>query len=174
MTSSMQTILESISRDFKIPVDEDIDEACDTDELDEENTSSSVEGYSTPYAFGKKERPVDDEAYSKKVPKTDFYKKMAESIDRIDRQVNKKIVSELNYNDYKSDQSNTERQKINLNIKEINRQLMEVERMITHAYKLKTESGADNGVFWKGTLGRFQKINEKLLRISGKIREMNS
>lgn len=169
----MRTILESLSKNFNIVSEDD---EFDDISLDEDNVSSSVGEYSTPKAFSKKEsdKPADN-VYSKTVPEThNFYKKMGESISRIDSQVNTKKLQELNYNDFKSDSSNTERQKINLNIKEINRQLHEVERMINHASKLKMESGADNSVFWKGTLGRFQKINEKLLRISGKIREMNS
>jgi hypothetical protein len=52
--------------------------------------------------------------------------------------------------------------------------LREVEQMINHAGKLKMESGADQTVFWKGTLGNFQKIKERLNRLSNKIVEMNS
>ena len=159
----MKEILESLKKRFT------------DEELEEDNTSASVDGYSTPFAFSKKEKKVADSVYSETVPETHrFYKKMAEAIKKIDAKVNRKKIQEINYNDFKSDESSTERQKINLNIKEINRQLHEVERMINHAARLKTESGANNSVFWKGTLGRFQKINEKLLRISSKIREMNS
>lgn len=84
------------------------------------------------------------------------------------------IVSEANYSDFVSDESKNTRQKINSHITEINRKLREVEQMITHANRLKRESGADQTVFWKGTLKNFNKINERLLRLSAKIREMNS
>lgn len=135
----------------------------------EDNTSSTVPGYETPNAFGE-QGPVDDGAYVIKSKDTDkFFKALGEMYDR---EVNK--INELSYDQFRHDDSKTDRQKINLNIKEINRMLSEVERMITHASKLKTENGADSGVFWKGTVDRFTKINEKLLRLSTKIREMNA
>lgn len=172
MTSSLKYILESIDARFgKLPEVDDPDDEL----LDEDNTTASIEGFDTPEAFGKKKHKSDG-SYSEPVPDThNFYKKIAESIAAVDFEVNKnKNISELAYPDFKSDDTKTDRQKINLNIKEINRKLSEVEQMITHAGKLKMETGADNTVFWKGTVERFSKINEKLLRLSNKIREMNS
>lgn len=171
MTSSLKYILESIDARFGklLEVEDDDDEM-----LDEDNTTASIEGFDTPEAFGKKKHKSDG-AYSEPVPEThNFYKKIAESIAAVDSEVNKKNIFELAYPDFKSDDTKTDRQKINLNIKEINRKLSEVEQMITHAGKLKIEIGVDNTVFWKGTVERFSKINEKLLRLSNKIREMNS
>lgn len=170
MNSTFDLLLESIRKHV------DIDETCEDDEevLDEDNTSSSVEGYDTPYAFGSSNKKKDA-VYSKRVPKTNrFYVKMGESIDRIDKQINQLSLSELNYPDFKSDQSRTDRQKINLNIKLINARLSEVEQMINHAGKLKLETGSDNTVFWRGTVDRFSRINEKLSRLSNKIREMTA
>lgn len=175
MTSSLKYILESIESRFNLPEqsDDDLDEVIDSiDSLEEDNTTSAVEGFDTPYAFGKKKQGKDS-VYSKNVPETHrFYKQIGEAIDKL--KVNKKIIQELNYFDFKSDDTKSDRQKINLNIKEINKMLSEVERMINHAGKLKQESGADQTVFWKGTVDRFTKINEKLIRLSNKIREMNS
>lgn len=83
------------------------------------------------------------------------------------------LAQEANYNDFKNDPNTNPKQKINSHILEINKRLREVEQMITHASKLKTETGADQSVFWKGTLGSFKKIDERLLRLSSKIRELN-
>lgn len=139
------------------------------DRLDENmNTTSDGEVVDTPYAFGKKVQAPDDDAFSEDVPETDlFFKKMEESLLKIQK------LTELNYKDYKSDGSRTERQKINSNILEINKKLREVEQMIGHASKLKLETGADQSVFWKGTLGNFLKIKERLNRLSNKIVEMS-
>ena len=108
--------------------------------------------------------------YVKKVQHTDKFLKTWEAIDRSIA----KIVSEASYGDFKDDSSRTTRQKINTSIIEINRKLREVDQMITHASKLKLESGADQSVFWKGTLKNFQKIDERLLKLSTKIREINT
>lgn len=163
MNTSLRRIMETIDRDFVV----------------EDNTTASVDGYETPKAFGDEPDDVDGDTYTEEVPDTDLYfKAMDEMFSRVNRlidlKVNKKQIQELTYNDFKSDNTKTDRQKINLNIKEMNRMLREVEQMISHAAKLKSESGADSNVFWKGTLDRFTKINEKLIRLSGKIREMHS
>lgn len=139
------------------------------DRLDENmNTTSDGEVVDTPYTFSKKVQDPDDDAFSEDVPETDlFFKKMEESLLKIQK------ITELNYKDYKNDDSRTERQKINSNILEINKKLREVEQMIGHASKLKLETGADQSVFWKGTLGNFLKIKERLNRLSNKIVEMS-
>jgi hypothetical protein len=132
------------------------------------NTTSDGEVVNTPYAFSKKVQDPDDDAFSEDVPETDlFFKKMEESLLKIQK------LTELNYKDYKSDGSRTERQKINSNILEINKKLREVEQMIGHASKLKLETGANQDVFWKGTLSSFLKIKERLNRLSNKIVEMS-
>lgn len=144
---------------------ERLEEFCDSEEeLDEMNDTGSGGEYMTPNAFSKKTKKPDDSSYSKEVQETDrFFKK----IDEISR-----LVSEASYNDFKADNTRSERQKINGNIIEINRKLREVEQMITHASKLKLETGAGEDVYWKKTLGNFLKIKERLNRLSGKIVEM--
>lgn len=132
------------------------------------NTTSDGEAYGTPYAFSDEVEDPDDSVYSETPPKSDIWH---EHLDRFYSKV--QHLTELNYKEYKTDDSKTERQKINDNIMEINRKLREVEQMINHANRLKVESGADNTVYWKGTLGRFLKIKERLNRLSTKIVEMS-
>lgn len=142
------------------------------EQIDELNQTSGGEVVDTPFAFAKKVNDPDDAAYSEPVEETDLYfKKLDEFYQRIHDVT---LLRELSYKDYKGDQNRTERQKINDNIKLINGKLREVEQMINHASKLKAESGANQTVFWKGTLGNFQKIKERLNRLSNKIVEMNS
>lgn len=142
------------------------------EQIDEMNQTSDGEALETPYAFGKKVKDPQDTTYSETIEETDLYfKKMDELYQRIHTAT---ALNEITYKDYKGDQNRTERQKINDNIRLINGKLREVEQMINHASKLKTESGANQTVFWKGTLGNFLKIKERLNRLSNKIVEMNS
>lgn len=168
MNSSLQNILDRLGESYNIPED------CEIDNLEEENTTSNLDGGqgqpNTPFAFTKKVQTTTDISYSEPVHPTEkFYKKIDDSYIRL-----QKRIDELNYNDYRSDQTKTERQKINSNIIEINKKLREVETMLNHASKLKLETGSDQTVFWKGTLGNFLKIKERLNRLSTKITEMNS
>lgn len=139
-------------------------ERLDKENVVEDNTTANIPPVDTPYAFSKnkKVQVPDDEAYSEPVHPTERFFKKIES-----------VIREVNYNDYKNDGSQTERQKINSNIIEINKKLREVEQMISHAHKLKNESGHDNGVFWKRTAGSFIKIKERLNRLSTKIIEFS-
>lgn len=129
--------------------------------FEEENTTSNIEPVNTPYAFGRKVKKTKDPAYSEDVPDTDRFFKQIEA-----------KINEISYSDFKSDPSRTNRQKINTHLIEINKKLREVEQMINHAQKLKTEDGQSNNVFWKRTQGSFVKIKERLNRLSNKIVEI--
>lgn len=65
------------------------------------------------------------------------------------------IITETRYSDYKNDTTATTKQKINNNITEVNRLLLQVENLITHAKRLKTETSSDQKVFYKKTFSRF-------------------
>jgi tetrahydromethanopterin S-methyltransferase subunit G len=152
------------------------EEIPDEDELEESsNTTSNYDGgegpQRTPYAFGKSKcKHSESEVYDIPVEETNQWFVALENIyNRSQRR-----IDEINYNDYRSDDSVTPRQKINFSIKEINRRLSEVEQMIRHSQKFKNEIGADSGVFYSDTIKRFQKISERLMRISSKIREFNT
>lgn len=130
-------------------------------QLEEENVTGSGESYYTPFTFTKKEKRPKDASYSKVPPTTErFFKKI------------NSVINEISYKDFKNDSTFNERQKINNHILEINRKLKEVEQMISHAHKLKNESGQTNDVFWKRTQGSFLKIKERLNRLTSKIVEI--
>ena len=157
------------------------------DELEEEqgNTTSAYAGgegpQRTPYAFGKsKKKRKASEVYDNPVKETNqwfvklenIYEKSQNRIDELNE--GRSPLNELNYQEFKADDSQTSRQKINSSIKEINKRLSEVEQMIHHSQKFKNEVGADSGIFYADTVKRFQKISERLMRISSKIREFNT
>jgi len=136
-------------------------EQIDHDNIEEDNVSSNIPPVDTPYAFGKKVKDPDDVSYSEPVEATErFFKKMQETI------------AELNYKDFKKDDTKNEKQKINNSILEINKKLREVEQMVNHAARLKIETGQDESVFWKGTARSFVKIKERLNRLTNKIVEV--
>lgn len=163
-------------------------ELCD-DELEEEqgNTTSAYAGgegpQRTPYAFGKsKKKRNASEVYDDPVEESNkwfvklenIYVRSQKKIDSLNELNSQNDLNEMNYQEFKSDDSQTSRQKINSSIKEINKRLSEVEQMIHHSQKFKNEIGADSGVFYSDTVKRFQKISERLMRISSKIREFNT
>ena len=149
------------------PVEIDADDDADADEkikkitgsdpkkvvkwsdVNEDNTTSNLDGGlgqpKTPFAFRKKVKKPSDPIYD---------------------------VNEVAYKDWVSDESSTSKQKINKEISEVSKKLFEIDRMITRATKLKTEIGSEN-IFWKDTYSKFNKINERLLKISSKLREFN-
>ena len=137
--------------DFKKIEEEDLDEA---------NTTADAGGeYDTKYGFGKKKK----KDYTKglmgyKVVKESTFMKIA------------KLMNEINYNDYKKDESSTSKQKVNKAIKEVNSKLFKIERIINQNIKLKTETGIDETKYWKSTRENLQKISEKMHRLSKKLR----
>jgi hypothetical protein len=164
MNSSLISLLENLDTNYQFQIEED-------------NTTSNLDGGQgqpqTPYAFSKEVEEPDDAAYSEPVEETDrFYKKIEDIYYRINAKVGS--LNEARYSDYVADDTQTGRQKINNHVLEINKKLREVEQMINHASKFKSESGADQGVFWKKTVASFVKIKERLNRLSSKIVEMGS
>lgn len=164
MNNTLREMLESLDDKYEFPIEE-------------ENTTSNLDGGQgqpqTPYAFSKKVKEPDDVSYSEPVEETDrFYKKIEDIYLRINTKV--QSLNEARYEDYVADDTKTQTQKINSHVLEINKKLREVEQMINHASRLKSESGSDQGVFWKRTIESFIKIRERLNRLSSKIVEMGS
>ena len=150
------------------------------EEIDEMSTTASVPGYQTPYAFtGKKDKY---EKRRKKSAETSTDNKIAKktkkhtatnegSFKRMMNQMNG--LNEVSYRDYKKDPTSTPQQKVNRGIIEINKMLGEMERVVNNNIKLKTEMGVQSNHFWKSTGKRFRKINERMIRIANRLRELS-
>jgi len=165
MNSLYKNLIQQLNENFNIEEECDDEMELEEDPLAEDNSGNSGGEYMTPNAFSKKVKSPDDASYSKTPQTTErFYKKIEETIDKL---------SEVNYNDYKNDDTKSERQKINGNIIEINRKLREVEQMISHASRLKVESGSGSDIYWKQTGRSFLKIKERLNRLTSKIVEIS-
>tara|TARA_R110001592_G_scaffold195230_1_gene442903 strand:+ start:854 stop:1276 length:423 start_codon:yes stop_codon:yes gene_type:complete len=120
-------------------------------DLEELNVTGGGEAYDTPKAFKKKKKKV----------KESMFKRMA-------RQT---LLGEATYRAYKKDESSSQKQKVNRAIKEVNSKLFKIERIINQNMKLKTEAGIDSTKYWKSTRSNLQKISEKMVRISEKLRK---
>jgi len=120
------------------------------EELEEENVTGGGEAYDTPKAFKKKKK--DD-------MKESTFVKMA-----------KQFLGEVNYNDYKKDETATSKQKVNRAIREVNSRLFKIERIINQNVKLKTETGVDSTKYWKSTRGNLARISERMINIAEKLR----
>lgn len=145
--------------------------------VNEMSTTAGVPGFESPYAFGKADTDTIEQGGMKSVKKTNrIFKQMESKSSRY-----KKMMSEMygvqteavSYREYKKDESATPSQKVNKSIMEVNRMLAEIERVVAHNLKLKNESGVNSGQFWKSTGVRFSKINERIVRISNRLKELS-
>ena len=121
--------------------------------IDEMNTTGNVDGYNTPYAFSGK----------------DGEKKKAK------RQADLTGYTPVNENRWlalKQDES-TAQSKIGRGISNINKQLKEMERFLNWYGRIKNESGVDNKSYWKRTNSHIYSIQERLLKLDQKIRQIS-
>ena len=84
-----------------------------------------------------------------------------------------KQLNETSYREYKKDPTSTPSQKVNRGIMEVNKMLAEIEKIVTNNLRLKTETGVQSGHFWKTTGRRFAKINERMLRVAHRLKELS-
>ena len=149
------------------------------DELDEISTTAGVPGYNSPYAFTGGRQKY--EKMRKKIAKAGGYsmvkKKKKKRKALGESMKHSEIISEifgLNYPSFKKDETKNSRQKVNGAIKEINKRLFEIERIIGRATKLKKEAGVSKDNYWKSSTPRMKKIAERLLKVSQKLRELSA
>jgi hypothetical protein len=128
------------------------------EDIDEANVTSNVAGYETPKAFG------DDEDEKKNAEQLG-YKKVKESV----FMKMSKVMNEISYKAYKSDETLTSKQKVNKAIQEVNSKLFKIERIINQNLKLKNEDGVDSTKYWKSTRNNLRKISHKMMRISERL-----
>tara|TARA_R100001126_G_C4880814_1_gene178993 strand:- start:30 stop:662 length:633 start_codon:yes stop_codon:yes gene_type:complete len=151
------------------------------EELDEMNVTGNLDGGEgpprTPYAFGKEEdeKKSAEKLGMKKVPKTNKYFKPMEGKSAYKKMMSEMhgLVNEVSYRDYKKDPTSTPQQKVNRGINEVNKMLGEMEKIVQNNLRLKTEMGVDSSHFWKSTGRRFAKINERMTRISNRLKELS-
>jgi hypothetical protein len=121
--------------------------------VDEMNTTANVQGYNTPYAFSGK---TGEKKKAKKQADLTGYSP----------------VNENRWLALKQDES-TAQSKIGRGISNINKQLREMERFLNWYGKIKNESGVNNKSYWKRTNSHIYSIQERLLKLDQKIRQIS-
>jgi hypothetical protein len=121
--------------------------------IDEMNVTGNVQGYNSPYAFTKK---GGEKSKAKKQANLTGYTP----------------VNENRWLALKQDES-TAQAKIGRGISNINKQLKEMERFLNWYGKIKNESGVDNKSYWKRTNSHIYSIQERLLKLDQKIRQIS-
>lgn len=86
---------------------------------------------------------------------------------------NKKSINEASYKDFRKNEGSP-KQKIGTAIKEIKKQITEVERRISHCIKLKEEMGVNSGSYWNSTSKYLSNLSEKLNHLSINIKNLSA
>ena len=145
---------------------DDIDSELEEDELEEGSVTGMLDGGEgpprTPYAFGEKDDEDIEKLGYKKVKQESMFMKMS------------KLMNETSYREYKKDPTSTPQQKVNRGIMEVNKMLGQMEKIVNNNLRLKTEMGVQSNHFWKATGKRFSKINERMIRIANRLKELSS
>ena len=173
--------------DDDIDNDGDVDKADDylanrrkvrSKEIEEMNVTGNLDGGEgppkTPFAFGKEEDEKDSAEvfdYKKTGKSNKHFVKMESSYKRMMNQ--KEGLNETSYREYKKDPTSTPQQKVNRGIMEVNKMLGEIEKIVNNNLRLKTETGMQSNHFWKTTGRRFSKINERMLRVANRLKELS-
>lgn len=132
------------------------------DELDEVTVTGNVDGYKTPGAFKKTDGtdPDDepDKGHVKQINKGTGYTQVNEGTNRY-HQLRK--------------EDGTPNQKIGKGIRELRKQLSEMEKFVTWYGRIKNESGLDSANYWKRTQKHLAKISERLNKLTSKVRDLS-
>ena len=140
------------------PDDGDVNEELNEDEIEEASTSAGAGSYMTPKAFGK----ADDDTVEAL-----GYKRVHEAMDnKYERLIEGYKTFAL------SDPKMSPAKKVNASIKNVAKQLKEIEETIKYTSRLKTESGISHSGFGPSTSKALGKISERLIKISERVRSL--
>lgn len=156
-------------------------ETLQEEDIDEANVTGNMDGgagpIKTPNAFAKSKDEDDLDTDHIEVL---GYKKAKKSKINTESKTMKKLedklerIIEATYRDYKKDDSMKAHQKVNQSIKEINRMMYEVEKIVNQNTKLKSEMGVSNEQYWQSTQKRFSKISERMLKVARSLKELSA
>ena len=83
-------------------------------------------------------------------------------------------MDEVSYRDFKRNTESTPRQKIARGISQVGKMIKEIEKIINHNFRLKTELDMNSGTFLKSTNKRIHELGARLKRIENKLREFSN
>ena len=157
--NKLRTIIRDILREL---LNEDSD-------INEINTTANIDGYQTPFAFSGDDD--DEESHKKKI------KSRAEVFDfksTDNKKTNTVSLSEGKslFHLYRDLSDYTAEQKLGITVREINKLLNEIEKLANVSSRFKLEKNVNNEKMWKTTNRYLMKLDEKIERISNKIKEL--
>ena len=171
-------LLEQLESAFEVLESKD---TLQEEDIDEANVTGNMDGgagpIKTPNAFAKSKDEDDLDTDHIEVL---GYKKAKKSKINTESKTMKKLedklerIIEATYRDYKKDDSMKAHQKVNQSIKEINRMMYEVEKIVNQNTKLKSEMGVSNEQYWQSTQKRFSKISERMLKVARSLKELSA
>ena len=152
----------------KNAIDKEMDE-----EIDEASVAADAGSYMTKNSFS----PADDDTVEalgyERVSKISN-KKMHTEYDQVQESMDKKYEQLIEgYRDFAlSNSKMSPEKKVNASIREVAKQLKEIEENIKYTGRLKTESGISHSGFSSGTKNALNKISERLIKISERVRSL--
>jgi len=86
----------------------------------------------------------------------------------------KKKVNEVSYSDFKRNTESSPRQKIARGIRQVNKMIKEIEKIVAHNFRLKTELDMNSGTFLKSTNKQIHELGARLKQLENKLREFSN
>ena len=144
-----------------------ISEILEEETLVEINTTANIDGYQTPFAFS----DSSEEEHKKNI------KSRAEVFDYKSTENKKLNTVKINegkslYHIFRDHPDLTPRQKIGVTMRQINKNLTEVEKYLNVASRFKTENNLSSQNYWKTTSKYLLKLDEKIQKINRKLKEL--
>jgi mRNA-degrading endonuclease HigB of HigAB toxin-antitoxin module len=128
-------------------------------ELDEMSVTANVAGYNTPNAFKKTDGKDEDETTDNSF------------VDRINKSTGYTRVNENRWVNLKKEDS-TPNQKIGVGLRNVRKQLSEIEKFVEWYSRIKNENGLEKSGYWKRTNRNLNAIKERLNKITEKIHSL--
>jgi hypothetical protein len=149
-------------------------EAEQEDSLEEINTTGNADGYMTPHAFAGDDEDTHKTNIKDKAEVFDYKSTDNEKKNTVTEfsAANTLKESKSLYHRYRDADDMKPRQKIGISIREINRLLGDVEKLVNINSRFKSELNVPSDGYWKRTKKQLAKVDERLVRISRKIRNM--
>ena len=86
----------------------------------------------------------------------------------------KKKINEVSYSDFKRNTESSPRQKIARGIRQVNKMIKEIEKIVSHNFRLKTELDMNSGTFLRSTNKQVHEISARLKQLENKLREFSN
>ena len=86
----------------------------------------------------------------------------------------KNKIDEVSYRDFKRNTESSPRQKIARGIRQVNRMIKEIEKIVSHNFRLKTELNMNSGTFLKSTNKQVHELGARLKQLENKLREFSN